>query len=931
MAVKFLNGVDVVGSMNIVASDVPNLDASKITSGTMAAARMPDISGTYLTTSAKAADSNLLDGLDSTSFLYNQVSQLANTDLDALSAQGIYHSGSSYSTNSNIPHANYFILANFTNDNDRQSQLWFGDTPTNFWWRPKQGASTWHPWEKVWTSSSFSSTNISNWNTAYGWGDHDGLYLPINNPTLTGVLTLPQHLKATGSNLSFSAGGNQILNIDLNGKIYPSTDNSTDLGFSTTGNRFRNGNFSGTVTTSGGNSGNWNTAYGWGNHASAQYATEAWVGEQNYATDDAIGNAISNLIDSSPANLDTLNELAAALGDDANFSTTVTNSIATKMPQGQQRTDINALINGAHRYDPSVNLPTNTHHAAITFGNNGNVTGQIATHFQTGELYSRGHNNSWSSWKKAWNDSNFSLTDVQNGVTAYGWGDHAAAGYAQGAFLPLAGGVITKDTASTEVLKFANNTVDGKIQIGFQANGSDGMHHRAYFKSYKSAAGNAAGKFDLIVRGAGGSQTSDVLELEAGEKAKWQGASLATETYAGSAADASAAVVNTRIDDEVLPAIPTNNTQLTNGEGYTTNTGTITGVSTGTGLDGTATSGAVTIALDLSELTDMTAAVTTSVDELILLDNGAERRKRFDEIFGSAAYQASSAFDAAGSAEAVNARIDNDVIPAIPTVPTTVSSFTNDSNYIAKGSTQPPTTEVDATKFQSSGDIANSSSGNHSLQVYSAINNDAFMAFHISGDYAVFFGLENASNRLHTGGWSAGAAKYQIFDTRDFSVADVGLGITAHGWGDHASAGYASGSFLGATAKAADSELLDGLDLHTGRNNLANKVVRTQASGYVEFGWINTTSGNTTNTITDIYVNTNDGYIRKATPAHFRSQITDASYDAAGSAATKLPLAGGTATGTIAAPSFDATTEVTVGPWAIRHNTGTGRLEFVLS
>ena len=42
--------------------------------------------------------------------------------------------------------------------------------------------------------------------------------------------------------------------------------------------------------------------------------------------------AISNLVDSAPGTLNTLNELAAALGDDANFSTTVTNSIATKMP-----------------------------------------------------------------------------------------------------------------------------------------------------------------------------------------------------------------------------------------------------------------------------------------------------------------------------------------------------------------------------------------------------------------------------------------------------------------------------------------------------------------------------------------------------------------------------------------------------------------------
>jgi len=41
---------------------------------------------------------------------------------------------------------------------------------------------------------------------------------------------------------------------------------------------------------------------------------------------------IAALVDSAPGTLNTLNELAAALGDDASFSTTVTDSIATKLP-----------------------------------------------------------------------------------------------------------------------------------------------------------------------------------------------------------------------------------------------------------------------------------------------------------------------------------------------------------------------------------------------------------------------------------------------------------------------------------------------------------------------------------------------------------------------------------------------------------------------
>lgn len=50
------------------------------------------------------------------------------------------------------------------------------------------------------------------------------------------------------------------------------------------------------------------------------------------ATTAFVGTEVSNLVDSAPSTLNTLNELAAALGDDANFSTTVTNSIAAKAP-----------------------------------------------------------------------------------------------------------------------------------------------------------------------------------------------------------------------------------------------------------------------------------------------------------------------------------------------------------------------------------------------------------------------------------------------------------------------------------------------------------------------------------------------------------------------------------------------------------------------
>lgn len=52
-------------------------------------------------------------------------------------------------------------------------------------------------------------------------------------------------------------------------------------------------------------------------------------------TDSAVSTAVANLVDTAPTTLDTLNELAAALGDDPNFATTVTSSIAEKAPLTQ--------------------------------------------------------------------------------------------------------------------------------------------------------------------------------------------------------------------------------------------------------------------------------------------------------------------------------------------------------------------------------------------------------------------------------------------------------------------------------------------------------------------------------------------------------------------------------------------------------------------
>ena len=87
------------------------------------------------------------------------------------------------------------------------------------------------------------------------------------------------------------------------------------------------------------------------------------------------------------------------------------------------------------------------------------------------------------------------------------------------------------------------------------------------------------------------------------------------------------------------------------------------------------------------------------------------------------------------------------------------------------------------------------------------------------------------------------------------------------------------GKLIGTTYKGSADHLLrsngDTWAVHTGRNNEANKIVRTDSNGQLQVGWINTTSGNLgTANITRIYCS-NDDYIRYKTPENFFSTLSN--------------------------------------------------------
>lgn len=145
----------------------------------------------------------------------------------------------------------------------------------------------------------------------------------IASPTVTGTVT------ATGATVSGGTlSGQTVTGATLGGNLAAGGNKVTGLGVPTASGDAATKDYvdSTTVASSG------DTMSGALNMGSNKVTN---LGTPTASTDAAtkgyVDSSVSAVIDAAPGALDTLNELAAALGDDANFSTTITNSIATKV------------------------------------------------------------------------------------------------------------------------------------------------------------------------------------------------------------------------------------------------------------------------------------------------------------------------------------------------------------------------------------------------------------------------------------------------------------------------------------------------------------------------------------------------------------------------------------------------------------------------
>ena len=103
----------------------------------------------------------------------------------------------------------------------------------------------------------------------------------------------------------------------------------------------------------------------------------------NYAEPGDITTAVANLVDSSPTTLDTLDELAAALGDDPNYATTVATALGNRVKTDGSSTMTGALAMGTNKVtglgEPTLSTDASTKNYVDNHTTNGNYAPNPAT------------------------------------------------------------------------------------------------------------------------------------------------------------------------------------------------------------------------------------------------------------------------------------------------------------------------------------------------------------------------------------------------------------------------------------------------------------------------------------------------------------------------------------------------------------------------
>ena len=316
---------------------------------------------------------------------------------------------------------------------------------SDFYMRTRTDSSTWQTWKQLWHSGDFSSTNISQWNTAYGWGDHSVAgytgdqdlsgYLLNTTDTFTGSLTVNGDIRGAGQHLILNAGESYAYATGQgNEYVYVNAEQGLEVNSET-------GNWSGgwaarkTALLRGDllrldgedltktNIQNFKTAYGWGDHS-----TEGYVKNDEYTTGATFnsGNGIITFTrnDGDTYTVDVDNRYLQLSGGSlsGNLNMTGTNPMIKFVPTGTN--------DGA-----GIRFNYTNNDGEMEFWTSDDYSEPFVWRAYDVGLDGTGNYQEWMKLyqKKLYIDGEeLSKTNIQNFKTAYGWGDHSTEGYIKG-------------------------------------------------------------------------------------------------------------------------------------------------------------------------------------------------------------------------------------------------------------------------------------------------------------------------------------------------------------------------------------------------------------------------------------------------------------------------------------------------------------------
>ena len=310
-------------------------------------------------------------------------------------------------------------------------------------------------------SYDITSTQISNWDTAYGWGDHSqaGYLTAYNNEYTTGATF-------NGSNgvITFTRNDGDQFTVDLDGRYLTS--------FTETDPIFTASPSAGITDT---NIDNWNTAYGWGDHSQAGYLT-------SYTESDTLNSVTTrgaNTVNNITTGIHTINKTTSTSGTQGTTLLELVNNVGGDLSQQQTFIDFK-FTDTNDNWTPQVRIGAQVGQDASADSQNTEGAGAFVVYTGDGSSTSGTLNESLriSYDGDATIQGTLSASGYNDGNwnTAYGWGDHSQVGYltsynneyTTGATFNGSNGIITftRNDGDTYTLNISSTLTDINVTGG---------------------------------------------------------------------------------------------------------------------------------------------------------------------------------------------------------------------------------------------------------------------------------------------------------------------------------------------------------------------------------------------------------------------------------------------------------------------------------